>query len=182
MRTEIRLTGSGGQGLITAARILAKAALLDGMNTLQSQVYGAEARGGATKSEVVIADRNIYYPEVLQPDITAIMTKASYQKYGHRVKPSSLRIIDTFMVPEYTEIPEITTLGLPFTSFADTQFHTKLVTNMILMGYIVAKTKIVKSETFFTALGDFFNSEKLGKNKEAFSFGQTLLGKETQII
>jgi len=179
MRTEIRLTGSGGQGLITAARILAKAALLDGMNALQSQVYGAEARGGATKSEVVIADRSIYFPEVLHPDITAIMTQASYKKYGHRVKPSSLRIIDTFMVPEYTELTEVTTLGLPFTSYADIQFHTKLVTNMILMGYIVAKTQVVKGESFFSALGDFFSSEKIGKNKEAFSFGQSLLGKET---
>jgi 2-oxoglutarate ferredoxin oxidoreductase subunit gamma len=180
MRTEIRLTGSGGQGLITAARILAKAALLDGMNALQSQVYGAEARGGATKSEVVLADRDIYFPEVLQPDLTAIMTQASYQKYGHRVKASSLRIIDTFMVPDYTEIPGINTVGLPFTSYADTQFHTKLITNMMLMGYIVAKTNLVKAESFIIALNDFFNAEKIGKNKEAFSFGQGLVGKETR--
>jgi 2-oxoglutarate ferredoxin oxidoreductase subunit gamma len=180
MRTEIRLTGSGGQGLITAARILAKAALLDGMNALQSQVYGAEARGGATKSEVVLANRDIYFPEVLQPDLIAIMTQASYKKYGHRVKASSLRIIDTFMVPDYTEIPEIKTVGLPFTAYADTQFHTKLITNMILMGYIVAKTNLVKAESFLIALNDFFNAEKIGKNKEAFNFGQELLGKETR--
>ncbi len=175
MRTEVRLTGSGGQGLITAARILAKAALLDGINALQSQVYGAEARGGATKSEVVLSDRDIYYPEVLHPDITAIMTQASYKKYGKKLKPKSLCIIDTFMVTDYTEDQQLETVGIPFTSHADHQFHNKVLTNMILMGYITAKTKIVQPDSFLKALGDFFQGEKYEKNKEAFNFGFNLL-------
>ncbi len=180
-RTEIRLTGSGGQGLITAARIMAKAALLDGLNALQSQVYGAEARGGATKSEVVMADREVWYPEVLEPDIAAIMTPASYIKYGLKVKKNGLRIIDSFMVSEYEDHPDFKTVGIPFTHHADTHFKNKVYTNIILMGYLVSKTKVVRPESFVKAIGDFFKDEKLGNNEKAFWFGHSLLGKEDRI-
>ncbi len=175
MRTDIRLSGSGGQGLITAARILAKAALLDGFDSIQSQVYGAEARGGATKSEVVISTREIYYPEVVNPDITAIMTAASYKKYGQAMSRGSLRIIDSFMVPDYEEYPGVETIGLPFTAQANKNFKSKVLTNMILMGYIIAKTGIVRPESFMSAIGDFFKEEKLEKNHQAFSLGYKLI-------
>ncbi len=180
-RTEIRLAGSGGQGLITAARIMAKAALLDGLNALQSQVYGAEARGGATKSEVVMANREVWYPEVLEPDIVAIMTKASFVKYGLKVKKNGLRIIDTFMVPEYDDHPDFKTVGIPFTHYAETQLKNRLSTNIVLIGYLIAKTKVVRPESFVKAIGDFFKDEKLSNNEKAFWLGHSLLGKEDRI-
>ena len=58
---QVRLSGTGGQGIIKAAMILAQAALSDGNNAVQSQVYGPESRGGATKGEVVISNGPIYY-------------------------------------------------------------------------------------------------------------------------
>ena len=64
IRQELRLSGSGGQGLILAGIILAEAALHDGKNVVQSQSYGPEARGGASKAEVIISDDVINYPKV----------------------------------------------------------------------------------------------------------------------
>ena len=66
-RCEIRLAGTGGQGAILAGILLAEAAIRDGKNVVQSQSYGPEARGGASRAEVVISDDEIYYPKVIQP-------------------------------------------------------------------------------------------------------------------
>ena len=73
-RTEVRLAGEGGQGMILAGIILAEAAaIFDGKNAVQSQSYGPEARGGASKAEVIIADGAIDYPEVIQADVLLIL-------------------------------------------------------------------------------------------------------------
>ncbi len=77
MRQELRLSGSGGQGLILAGIILAEAALHDGKNVVQSQSYGPEARGGASKAEVIISDEIINYPKVNKCDILLCLTKKS---------------------------------------------------------------------------------------------------------
>ena len=82
-RTEILLSGSGGQGLILAGIILAEAAVVhDGVNAIHNQSYGPEARGGACKSEVIISDEEIHFPEVGSPDILLAMTQLAADKYA----------------------------------------------------------------------------------------------------
>ena len=100
MKTNIRLTGTGGQGLILAGIILAEAALLEGKNAIQSQSYGPEARGGASKAEVIVADEAIHYPKVLESDYLLAMSEKAYEKYHSGMKDSSVLIIDTTFVPE----------------------------------------------------------------------------------
>ena len=82
MQKELRLSGSGGQGVITAAIIFAEAAAACGMNVAQSQSYGPEARGGASRSEVIVSDDVIYHPHVEHPDIVLAMTQAAADKYA----------------------------------------------------------------------------------------------------
>ena len=82
MRHEIRLSGSGGQGIILAGIVLAEAALHEDKNAVQSQSYGPEARGGASKSEVIISSEAIDYPKVTAPDIVLALTTESYKKYA----------------------------------------------------------------------------------------------------
>jgi len=79
---EIRISGSGGQGVITAGIILAEAALLDGKNALQSQSYGPEARGGASKAEVIISEEDIDYPKVTAPHILLALTQEAFNNYS----------------------------------------------------------------------------------------------------
>ena len=77
---QIRLSGSGGQGVITAAIILAEAAVNEGKEAVQSQSYGPEARGGASKAEVIISDQPIYHPKVLAPGLVLAMTQKAADK------------------------------------------------------------------------------------------------------
>ena len=81
MRKQLRLSGSGGQGVITAAIILAEAAVSEGKQAVQSQSYGPEARGGASKSEVIIDDEKIFHPHVKTPDFVLAMTQKAADKY-----------------------------------------------------------------------------------------------------
>lgn len=91
---EIRLSGSGGQGIITAGIILAEAALLDSKNALQSQSYGPEARGGASKAEVIISSDEIDYPKVVAPNIFVALTQQAYDAYKAGVTPDGIVLVD----------------------------------------------------------------------------------------
>jgi 2-oxoglutarate ferredoxin oxidoreductase subunit gamma len=79
MRTEFRLSGSGGQGLLLAGIVLAEAAILEDKNAVQTQSYGPEARGGASKAEVVVSDEDIDYPKATDPDFLLALTPESYK-------------------------------------------------------------------------------------------------------
>ncbi len=94
MRTEMRLTGSGGQGLILAGIIFAEAALLDGNNSLQSQSYGPEARGGASKAEVIISKEEIDFPKVEMPDVLLSLTQVACDKYSGEIADDGILIVD----------------------------------------------------------------------------------------
>jgi 2-oxoglutarate ferredoxin oxidoreductase subunit gamma len=94
-RTEIRLAGEGGQGMILAGIILAEAAAIyDGKQAVQTQSYGPEARGGASRSEVVISDSEIDHPEVLSADVVVALSQEAYKKFARTVRAEGLLIVD----------------------------------------------------------------------------------------
>jgi len=95
MKKEIRLSGSGGQGLILAGIILAEGAILSKLNAVQSQSYGPEARGGASKSEVILCDEEINFPKVRQPDMLLSLTQKSYNEYSKDLKEDGILIVDS---------------------------------------------------------------------------------------
>ena len=97
-RREIRLSGSGGQGILLAAALLADAALQAGMQVVQTQSYGPEARGGASKAEVIISEAEIDYPEVRFPDITLCLSQAAFERYAAQNPPGSVLTFDNGLV------------------------------------------------------------------------------------
>ena len=101
MHKEIRLTGSGGQGVILMGIILAEAAVEKGLQAIQSQSYGPEARGGASKCEVILSDQPIDFPKVLEPNILVALTQDGANKYAHGLGEDCLAIFD-----ESVEVPE----------------------------------------------------------------------------
>ena len=100
MKHELRLSGTGGQGLILAGIILAEAALLDGKLAIQSQSYGPEARGGSSKSEVIISEDAIHFPKVTKPDLLLAMSQEAANKYSHDLTKDSVMITDSLFVSE----------------------------------------------------------------------------------
>ncbi|HOJ15714.1 MAG: 2-oxoacid:acceptor oxidoreductase family protein [Caldisericia bacterium] len=171
MKVEIIFSGSGGQGLVLASRILAKAAVLESMNVLQSQVYGAEARGGATKSEVIISDRQIFFPRVLVPDILIAITEEAYKKYGVNLKNNGIMIVDSFMVKSFKKDNSFKIYASPFTQIAEEKFNSKILTNMIILGYTTKILNIVSFESLSKALSTIFKGESFEINYEALKTG-----------
>ncbi|MBQ4092927.1 MAG: 2-oxoacid:acceptor oxidoreductase family protein [Firmicutes bacterium] len=138
MKNNIRLTGTGGQGLILAGIILAEAALLEGKNAIQSQSYGPEARGGASKAEVIIADEAIHFPKVQESDYLLCMSEKAYEKYNGGMKQDSVLIIDTTFVEE-TENPKAkTTYAIPITELAIEATGKEMTANICALGIISA--------------------------------------------
>ena len=115
-RIEIRLVGEGGQGVILAGIILAEAAAIyDGLQVVQSQSYGPEARGGASKSEVIISDQEIDFPEVIHADLVIALSQEACDKYGQSLKDDGLLIVDTTQV---TRVQAINAVKVPITRIA----------------------------------------------------------------
>jgi len=95
MRKEVRLSGSGGQGLILAGVILAEGSILSNLNAVQTQSYGPEARGGASKAEVIVSDEEINFPKVRKADMLLCLTQKAFDEYYHTVKNNGIIILDS---------------------------------------------------------------------------------------
>src|SRR3974390_204435 len=102
-RTEVRIAGFGGQGVVLAGVLLGTAsAVTDGRRAVQTQSYGAAARGGGARSEGVISDEPIVYPRVTHPDILVAMSEEAMQKYGPDMRPGAFLFIDSDLVKSVT--------------------------------------------------------------------------------
>jgi 2-oxoglutarate ferredoxin oxidoreductase subunit gamma len=173
MRHEVRFSGFGGQGIILAAVILGRAAALyDGKHAVQTQVYGPEARGGASMSAVIIDDEPILYPEVTVPDIYVIMSQEGFERYGAKAPKEAVMIIDSDMVEGR---PACTFREVPATSEARTTLGKVIVANIVMLGAVVAATGIVSDAAIEKAVLDSVprGTEKL--NLAALNRGMELV-------
>lgn len=133
-KIEIRLSGSGGQGIILAGVILADAALRAGYHAVQTQSYGPEARGGASRAEVIISKEPIDYPKVTQPDIFLALTRDAFVKYGEDVRPDGTIIADEAAAGMLSSItPQV----YPILRTARDQGQ-EIVANMVALGVVAA--------------------------------------------
>lgn len=98
VREELRLTGSGGQGVILASIILADIALQAGYNVAQSQAYGPEARGGLCKAEVLVSDKKIGYTKVMNPTFLMALTQASLDSFTKTIDNNCILLADSSLV------------------------------------------------------------------------------------
>ena len=148
-RYEIRLAGSGGQGLILAGIILAEAAgVYDGKFVCQTQSYGPEARGGASKAEVVISDGEIDYPKAIRPDVLLALNQKSLEAFSSDMKPGGLVLVDADLVHE---APASRVLALPFTRIAR-ELGRPMVANIVALGALAQLTGAVSLESLTAAV------------------------------
>jgi 2-oxoglutarate ferredoxin oxidoreductase subunit gamma len=143
MRYEIRLSGSGGQGLILAGQVLAEAAAVyDDKNATQSQSYGPEARGGASRSEVIISDEEIDYPKATRIDLLLALTQEACNKYSGDVKPGGIVLIDSTEVVTPPK-GDFKIFSVPIAEIAEKEVGKKVVANLVAVGLIVGLSKVV---------------------------------------
>ena len=149
-KIEIRLSGSGGQGLILAGVILAEAAAIyDGKNAIQTQSYGPEARGGASKSEVIISDSEILYPKTTRLDYLLALNQESCDKYARDLKESGLLLVDADAVDH---VPPIKTISLPLVKTAREKVGRTMTTNIVSLGALVGISKVVSEKALEQAV------------------------------
>ncbi|MEW5795529.1 MAG: 2-oxoacid:acceptor oxidoreductase family protein [Candidatus Zixiibacteriota bacterium] len=177
-RYEMRLSGSGGQGMILASVILAEAiAKSDDRNVVQTQSYGPEARGGASKSDVVISPNEIYYPKAMKLDLLLCMTQESMDKYYGDLKPNGTLVVDTTLV---TDIPADKYYGLPFTRLAREEAGHVMVANVIALSAIAELTGLVSRVALTSAVLKRAPRGTEEKNKKAIDIGFTEAAKLKQ--
>lgn len=168
-RFEMRLSGSGGQGMILASVIIAEAIGTDpSKRVIQTQSYGPEARGGASKADVVVSTNEIYYPKALTLDLLLAMTQESMDKYYVDLKENGTLIIDNVLV---TQVPTENYYGLPFTRLAREEAGHVMVANVIALGAIAGLTGIVSHDALVKAVLARAPRGTEEKNRKAVEIG-----------
>lgn len=151
-RYEVRLSGEGGQGLVLAGKVLAEAAAIyDGKNATQSQSYGPEARGGASRSEIIISDVDIDYPKAVNIDLLLALTQEACDKYWHELKDDGMLIVDAHAVKNLPD-GSFRTLVFPIIETARDKVGKALVANVVALGIITEISKVVSKEAIESAI------------------------------
>ncbi|MEE4266263.1 MAG: 2-oxoacid:acceptor oxidoreductase family protein [Desulfobacteraceae bacterium] len=173
-RFRMVFSGSGGQGVITAAIILAEAAVLhEGLNAVQSQSYGAAARGGATRTDVIISDSTIDYPRVIQPNLLVCLTQDAYNKFYEIIRPGGLLITDTRYVKIHKKV-DAQQKEIPIYNTVMEKIGKPIVFNIAMLGTLISITEVVLPESIMKVLKEKIPSDFLEMNRQALDLGLAL--------
>ena len=177
---EVRLSGSGGQGLILAGIILAEAGIIDGHNVVQTQSYGPAARGGASKAEVILSRESIDYPKVEAADVLLALNQESCNKFIGGLKRNGVAIIDASMIANIPPAAE-KVYPIPITKYAREEVGRELVANVVSLGTVVELTGIVTRDAVTKALMARVPKGTEELNKKALQLGFKL-GEEARAV
>lgn len=172
-RVEIRISGLGGQGVILAGQILGRAAIYDGKNAVQTQSYGAEARGTTAKSEVIISNGKIGFPIIRRCDALIAMNQEAAEKDLKNLKKGVILLIDSSNVKK---IPKINAeiFKIPATEIAEKSFGQKVYANIIMLGGLTEITNIVSEESMEKAIKEIIPEKSIAVNIQAYKRGKKL--------
>jgi 2-oxoglutarate ferredoxin oxidoreductase subunit gamma len=172
-KKEIRLSGSGGQGLITAGIILAKAAVLDKVQVTQTQSYGPESRGGASRADVIIGNVEFYYPEAVTFDILLALTQEACDKYSVNLKDNGILIADSTHIKNVS-VQDVGIFEIPFSKIALEELGTTLPTNILSLAFLIKITGVVSENSLKKALIDSVKPQYQELNLKALKLGSKL--------
>jgi len=173
-RCRIVFSGSGGQGLISAAVILAEAAVIhENLQAIQSQSYGAAARGGAVRSDVVLSDDTIYMPKVFQPNILLCMTQQAYEKFRPIIRPGGLLITDTKFV-EVSKRVDACQVELPLYQTMMDKIAQPMAFNITVLGALLGLSPLISLGSVVKILDEKFPKNFLDLNRQALEIGHEL--------
>ena len=173
-RLRMVFSGSGGQGVITAGIILAESAVLyEGLNAVQSQSYGAAARGGATRTDIIISDSTIDYPKVIQPNVLVCLTQDAYNKFYQIIRPGGLLITDARYVKTQKKV-DAQQRELPMYESVMEKIGKPIVFNICMLGTLLSITSIISPASIMKVLETRIPSGFLDMNRQALDLGLSL--------
>ena len=174
-RIRMVFSGSGGQGVITAAIVLAEAAVLQENKTaVQTQAYGAAARGGATRSDVIISEAVINFPKVIQPNVLVCLTQEAYNKFYPIIRPGGLLITDSRYVELYNKV-DARQYELPLYRTVMDAIGKPIVFNICMLGAVIGLTGVVQAESIMKTLETRIPADFLDMNRRALELGLALV-------
>ena len=166
---EVRLAGLGGQGIILAGIIVAEAAgIHEGKEVVQTQAYGAAARGGFSRSDVVICDEEILYPKASELDFLLAMSQSAYEENLPSLKKGGVLLVDSTYV---SEVSGPKTYAIPFSKIAREKFARENVANIITLGAITQIFPIISKDSMEKAVLSRVPERFIEMNKKAFKEG-----------
>jgi 2-oxoglutarate ferredoxin oxidoreductase subunit gamma len=171
---EVRLCGLGGQGVVLAGQILGRAAVYEGLNVVQTQSYGAEARGSSAKSEVIMSDGKIGFPLVRHCDVLVAMSQKSLDMYAKDLKEDGVLIVDERLVEQVPEGLKAEMHKIAATKTAESAFKSKLYANMVMLGAVTKITKLVTANSMEKAIAEGLPENARKINIDAFRRGVEL--------
>jgi 2-oxoglutarate ferredoxin oxidoreductase subunit gamma len=145
-RTEIKIGGFGGQGVILSGYILGRAAsIFDSKSATMIQAFGPEARGSACSAELIISDEAITYPYIVAPNVMVVMSQEAYTKFSPQLAQGGILLTEEDLVATHNLRPDIKHYSIPATRFAE-ELGKRLVLNIVMLGFATAITNIVGRE------------------------------------
>ncbi len=177
-RVRLVLSGSGGQGVITAAIILAEAAVIyENMNATQSQTYGAAARGGATRSDVILSDSRINFPKVTQPNMLVCLTQQAYDNFSQIIRPGGILLVDSKYVETKQKV-DAHHISLPMYAAVMEEIGKPIVFNICMLGALIGVSELLEPESVIKVLKTKIPEDFLDMNRKALDMGLKM-GKES---
>lgn len=175
-RFEICLSGLGGQGVLTLGKVMGQALALDhGYYVTQTQSYGPEARGGASRTDLVVSSSPISYPKTDKIDLLVALSQEACNKYFTLIKPRGVLLVNTTLVKQ---IPTNKYLGLPFTDMAKDELGLIQAMNTIVLGAVSFLLPFVKKATMKKSLEAALPAKIIAINLKAFEMGYKRAAKE----
>lgn len=177
MKETIIFAGFGGQGIMAMGKILAWAAMRDGLNVSWMPSYGAEVRGGTAHSMVVISDEMVPSPVVANPTACVVMNRPSLDRFEDTVLSSGVLVINSTLIDRNPARSDLNIFKIPFTQMA-TKLGNIRCANMIALGALNAKLKVVSMKSLIEAIKEIIPSNKhnlMALNEEALKEGVKLV-------
>lgn len=165
---EIRLSGAGGQGLGLAGRVFSEAAIESDFNVCQTQSYGPEARGGASRTDIIISKSEILYPNCRNLNILLAMNQESADKFSGSVVDGGVILVDTTYV---NQIPEGRVYEYSLTEKSIKEFKTPMAANIIAVGMLASLTRLFALEDWIRAIRRRVPERFIKMNLDAFEMG-----------
>jgi 2-oxoglutarate ferredoxin oxidoreductase subunit gamma len=152
MQTEITIAGFGGQGVLFAGQLLAYAAMDQGLNVTWIPSYGPEMRGGTANCMVVISDEEIGSPLVRHPKALIAMNRPSLDKYEPTVIEGGVIVANTSMIDRPVQRTDVREVRVPGNEIAERIGGERRMTNMVLLGSLLANLPVLPVEVLVRAL------------------------------
>ena len=174
-KQEIRLSGTGGQGLVLAGRILGEAATMyENLYAVQKQSYGPEARGGACRSDIILAKEEVDFPYIDEMDLLLAMSQESYTSYAGKLRPDGILVVDKLFVPD-AQPGGRPFYSLDFTRLARNTLKNEIVANIIALGAVTTILGGIARESVLKVLEKRTPPKFFEVNQKALDLGISLV-------